>query len=1499
VRVNNLYKRFKQQHRDASSGGGERGELYNDAYGERRFEDGRSYSRSRSRSRGRKKHSSTSSSRSSSSSSSSSPKKKKKKKDKKHKKKKKGSAKKKKRDASSDSDSDPKEEGLDWRVELLKKMKDIKNLPPEQLETEFKKAMAEKKRKEEQEKCIGEIKNRQKMARKVKKESEKAAKRAAKEKKRESKSKGVSEERTNDGFYNGLDTMDLAMAKMEEETNKILFQTQPSENQFKSSFAEVPFVPEDGNPYGENEVFEGDVGNPEVDEDLDPYTKAMQEQMKREPKDDIGGDVSWPAGAIENAMDEPDYDNDTKEQVEAAQEAMENEAMAIDDKTKNVMNTSKMFSKIRNRIKGKPLKIHLKSNKLSTEEDEGLGLQPVHEGEATPGEGLSGEEQNYGDESQYGYYEGGGYGEYSQGFGQVGDEYDVKQESVEINDEEEERRVARYRERARRRRERALETGELEDGEHSPSPEPERPHHRRRRKRRHEKESRSGREGRDGTPLMDEQAAAAGGLEEGEIGADVENDDVPRGRSRHSVQSDRSRQGHSSTPGTNGGSQGGFSQSMLGGPHGPPPAIPFIDTSVPPPTMSGGGPGFGRNIERAGSYGVLDRPPPTFPPVDRMGGQPLLSTPQQPPYYPTHNTSYQPPSPNYPPYQPPFHTKSPQPGTGGDMYNAYSSPSTQTYQPRNTLPPAPPPLVPPVKTETGTYYDSLPVHPRPSTQLEQVDSEEEDSVDITKVSPIMKYIAGKLQELKYHLEMDGPFRYRSDIPGLSKPLFVAYKMVTMLETAGYDGSKMYMSAMFPQGMADTKTALVNLVSNGKLDPRIKGSKLTKMCIRCIRCFLAYYTGKNDDIDTSDGECSEESGGEREEKRPSKHSKTVTTSLMDVLGRIKEADTVESPADPLGSVLSTQDSVAAAPVQSARYSVEDNPWSTMELDMRSNNLKTFTALQSHFTKQLVGKGVDHRDAREQASESMMCFVVANFSDMMLRDMVQRYRKVILPEQSQLEVTRYGPDRTLFDQIVDKLLKHQAEFPLSILQEVRREEDWKTALLKKMRNIVERMLKFYMRGLGKLQDGKDVSGQAPNDPAELQFNYLPEGLREEENKPSQPPRQESNFFNMEQAAVANRSFSSYKRISLDEPGLSPVSPDSSSKGSLARSKYLFGTFYIDTLLYQGSSYVYELGVYMSDSSSIEVYIVPTKLFKQNSVLEMLGFSFNPDEKKYIYMKPGSGGFSKTYSEEHGLERIMQFLKERRFESRGDSENRGLVLTAQNIEDLATWVKFSSFHGKDWELRDIVSGYGCLDLFIEESKGMYSYAGPKLHREREANQTYFTWEYQRLGYHSEAMSAGKADALYTLLERLLDNRPSYDNFIKTHCFTVNSRQYQEIERRFEIIKDMYNLEYHLATSLNVRAEKRRLYTEGIFCPRTTAELGDRPGLVAARMVRILSELGYSRHSLKNLIMEGRDRGGIFSLPGVAGIISRMRSMEDREKCESQIAIVTKYIEDYFLRR
>merc|ERR1719234_3115758 len=147
----------------------------------------------------------------------------------------------------------------------------------------------------------------------------------------------------------------------------------------------------EGDEMGLNGGLEGGEGL----EEMDPYARAQAEAMMR-MKEERGEEVSWPAGAIENNMGMGAEEGEmTKEEMDAQQEAMEMEANNLDDKIKNVMNTSKMFSKIRNRIKGKPLKIHLKSNKLSTEDDEGAGLQPVNEGDATPGEGLSGEEQNY------------------------------------------------------------------------------------------------------------------------------------------------------------------------------------------------------------------------------------------------------------------------------------------------------------------------------------------------------------------------------------------------------------------------------------------------------------------------------------------------------------------------------------------------------------------------------------------------------------------------------------------------------------------------------------------------------------------------------------------------------------------------------------------------------------------------------------------------------------------------------------------------------------------------------------------------------------------------------------------------------------------------------------------------------------------------------------------------------------------------------------------------
>merc|ERR1719233_360716 len=241
----------------------------------------------------------------------------------------------------------------------------------------------------------------------------------------------------------------------------------------------------------------------------------------------------------------------TKEEMDAQQEAMEMEANNLDDKTKDVVNTSKMFSKIRNRIKGKPLKINLKPKKSTEEGEEDPGLEPVD----TPLEGLSGEEAE-----QFGDYE-----EFEEKVG-LDDEYDLRQEPHQgsrsrgvskSGDEEEERRVARYRERARRRRERsAVEPGELEDGEHSPSPEPERPHHRRRRRRRHER--------------REESEEAGQVLEDGEV---VEASRRER-RRRHRTPDEYQGPKDQGPPGV-------FPPSLLGPPPGysaPPPLA--VDTSV-------------------------------------------------------------------------------------------------------------------------------------------------------------------------------------------------------------------------------------------------------------------------------------------------------------------------------------------------------------------------------------------------------------------------------------------------------------------------------------------------------------------------------------------------------------------------------------------------------------------------------------------------------------------------------------------------------------------------------------------------------------------------------------------------------------------------------------------------------------------------------------------------------------------------------------------------------
>jgi hypothetical protein len=52
-------------------------------------------------------------------------------------------------------------------------------------------------------------------------------------------------------------------------------------------------------------------------------------------------------------------------------------------------------------------------------------------------------------------------------------------------------------------------------------------------------------------------------------------------------------------------------------------------------------------------------------------------------------------------------------------------------------------------------------------------------------------------------------------------------------------------------------------------------------------------------------------------------------------------------------------------------------------------------------------------------------------------------------------------------------------------------------------------------------------------------------------------------------------------------------------------------------------------MADTSSLELFVVPTNLRNDKTVMEMLGFSHNPEDNKFLYVKPG-GGMNRVYGE-----------------------------------------------------------------------------------------------------------------------------------------------------------------------------------------------------------------------------------------------------------------------------
>ena len=119
------------------------------------------------------------------------------------------------------------------------------------------------------------------------------------------------------------------------------------------------------------------------------------------------------------------------------------------------------------------------------------------------------------------------------------------------------------------------------------------------------------------------------------------------------------------------------------------------------------------------------------------------------------------------------------------------------------------------------------------------EKEEESTFDITKITRLVKEIAKHLEEKRHSLELRGPFKFNDNQPGLSKYVFVAQKMIDILDKAGYGEGRMNM-CMFGMGLDKIKEEMLDAAAKGKLLPEVHGPKMVKMMSRCIKCYVAYY-----------------------------------------------------------------------------------------------------------------------------------------------------------------------------------------------------------------------------------------------------------------------------------------------------------------------------------------------------------------------------------------------------------------------------------------------------------------------------------------------------------------------------------------------------------------------------------------------------------------------------------------------------------------------------------
>lgn len=502
------------------------------------------------------------------------------------------------------------------------------------------------------------------------------------------------------------------------------------------------------------------------------------------------------------------------------------------------------------------------------------------------------------------------------------------------------------------------------------------------------------------------------------------------------------------------------------------------------------------------------------------------------------------------------------------------------------------------------------------------------------------------------------------------------------------------------------------------------------------------------------------------------------------------------------------------------------------------------------------------------------------------------------------------RFLYDTVLERLRRVRGQLPaLSDAQ---------------LDYLVRKGLLYVMRGCDKMpQQGHGhgaAAGNAP--PCNIVFNYLPEGLREMEN------RQQAGIGSVEEedkeAGETASLWRSEKKRLLEE-GVTPKSGPASSlapeerestdplnsilnpnaatatatsshkrvlrPNELPLRKYLTGCVHAEWVVVKGRPQVYEISVYMADMSSLSVYMVPDDLRRQTATLDNLGFVANPDRAEFYFVQVGVGCV-KALSTDKGLERLAQFLEEKRNHRAGsENANGGLVLTFYSEEELSVVLRLLESGGQKSLLLDTVKGFGCIANLVEEAgaEKALGFSGPKL--EIGGDDCFYHSEVRAGGRTSNLVSKSKGESLSQALEFFLGGAPTYRNFVQPHCFPALSPRADEVRRRLRQAEELYTLEVFMASEL--KQQRAPLFLEGAFAPLLGKDLRDKATVVAGRVCRLLVRAGFHKEALAKAFATNPDYAIHSSvLLEQEGTGQRLKVMDQTMRC---LAIVR----DYFVGR